>query len=163
MTPDPHRLVTCSEPTAANLAYLKTVPKDAMNSLTITVPIPDKALHPNSRVHWAQKAKATKLSRDRGHAAAVIGMVDVGMNGPRGPKWPAASVRATFYVKDKRGMSADIDGRISSLKATMDGIADAGVVVNDRVLTWRAVEHRIDKANPRVELTITPLTEEKEA
>ena len=31
--------------------------------MRITLPWPDRALHPNSRVHWAQKAKATKAGR----------------------------------------------------------------------------------------------------
>lgn len=73
------------------------------------------------------------------------------------PKWQAASVAAVFFVKDKRGTIADADGRISSLKATMDGIADAGVIANDRGFEWKSIEHRIDKSNPRVEVTITKL------
>jgi hypothetical protein len=41
------------------------------------------------------------------------------------------------------------------LKAYQDGIADAGVVENDRVLSAPTVDDRIDRQSPRVEITVT--------
>jgi hypothetical protein len=124
--------------------------------LTIILPIPDKALHPNSRVHWARKMKAVKQARLWAGAASTLEIIDCFGRPPQPPRWKSASIRATFYVRDKRGLLADQDGRISSLKAYTDGIADAGVIENDRGLTWASppIEHRIDRDRPRVEIQI---------
>lgn len=122
--------------------------------LTITTSLPHKHLHPNARPHWAAKAKAVKAARWSAYGAALCAMHDLLMPIPH---WPRASIRAIFYVKDRRGISADEDGRVASLKAICDGIADAGVVANDRGLTWLSppVVHLIDKANPRLVLEVS--------
>jgi hypothetical protein len=123
-----------------------------MNALTVTIEIPHRHLAANARVHWAAKAKVKKPTKERAFNAALIAMHDAALHEPR---WKRATVRAVFFVKDKRGLLSDPDNRVYSLKTPIDGIAAAGVVENDRGLTWLPVEHAIDKANPRVELTFT--------
>lgn len=126
----------------------------APTALTVVLPLPHKALSPNSRGHWAVKAKAVKKARADAYAATIAVMRE---GGPRGfmivP--PAkANVRATFYKRTKA--HADTDNAAASLKAYLDGMADAGIVANDSQFILHAPTLLVDKANPRVEIVIEP-------
>jgi len=118
-----------------------------MTAITITLPLPDKALSPNARVHWAKKAKLTKSYRDVAAWATVVA------TRPMNPFWKKASYTARFYFKDDR--RRDADNAIASLKSALDGVADAGLVVNDFALWPERPEFHTDKENPRVEITFT--------
>lgn len=90
----------------------------------IVLPWPDRKLHPNSRPHWAVKAKATKSARGAAHLVALeCGWHQV--------DWPDGDlfVWIDFYPPDRR--HRDTDGLLSSMKAALDGIAQA-MGVNDR-------------------------------
>lgn len=102
-------------------------------SLEITIPLPPRETHPNARCHWAVKARAVKQQREDAFLAAKAALGEAGI-GP--PRWPAASIQATFYKAGSRAKPSDMDGRISALKATCDGLTDAGVLSDDRGLTW---------------------------
>lgn len=84
--------------------------------LTIDLPWPHRGLHPNARLHWAAKAKHTKQARaDAAWLARAAGagkLVAV-----------ALDVTATFLPPDAR--RRDTDGMFSSIKAYLDGLADA--------------------------------------
>ena len=97
-----------------------------LTSLTIILPLPPKACHPNARPHRMAKAAAIKKARwDAGMAArAALGRKDP-------PRWAAATCQATFYV----AQHGDEDGRTASMKPYYDGLQDAGIVANDRGLT----------------------------
>lgn len=126
-------------------------------TITIPVPLPHKLLSPNGRTRsWRAKAAQVRLAKSQGCNAALIAMHDAGMAGGP-PKWKRATVRAVFYLRDKRGLEADQDNRQGSLKAHIDGIAASGLIDNDRGLTWLSppITHAIDKARPRVEIVIT--------
>jgi len=84
----------------------------------IDLPWPDKALHPNARVHWARRAKAAKSLR----TAAAACTLEAGIR--RGDWDIPCAIRATviFHPPDKR--RRDIDGMLSSIKSGIDGIAD---------------------------------------
>ncbi len=74
-------------------------------------------------------------------------------------KWPVrrcslASLRIDWYHPTRRLL--DRDNIIASSKAYIDGIVDAGVLSDDRDVTFEPVGRFVDKANPRVEITITP-------
>lgn len=115
--------------------------------MTITLPLPPRELHPNARVHFMARAKQTKSYRF--HAAVVVRQTRVGV----AERWKTATVQATFYFKDKR--RRDKDGMLSSLKASFDGLADAGLIADDSGLTHLPVIVKLDKKNPRVELIVT--------
>lgn len=83
----------------------------------VTLPWPDKLLHPNARVHWAKKAKAVKAAR-----MAACWYASIAFPG-RKPNWSGAKIAVTFNPPDKR--RRDLDGMIASHKAAQDGIADA--------------------------------------
>ena len=128
--------------------------------LTITAALPDPLLLPNGakRGAWYAKAKSrlSGVARQQAHDGALQAMMDAKLTQPR---WIRASIRVTFYVKDKRGTKADQDGRISQCKWTLDGIAAAGAVANDRGFVWMSppIVHRIDPALPRIEVEIEEL------
>jgi len=117
-----------------------------MNSITIILPLPDPALSPNARVHWTEKAKAVKSYRFEAKCKVMA-------KTPRRLMWGKASYKASFHFKDSR--RRDADNAIASLKSALDGVADAGLVINDSVLWPERPEFHTDKANPRVELTFT--------
>jgi len=112
--------------------------------LTVTIRIPDSSLSPNSRCHWSRKAKAAKAMREA--VARAVRWWELQ------PAWKAATFQATFHWPDKR--HRDDDNAMASLKSARDGLADAGVVVNDRVFTTLPASMLYDKARPRVEIIV---------
>lgn len=117
--------------------------------LVLQLPIPDPVLSPNAREHWSTKARATKAARGRAKLEAIR-VLD---RRPK-PLWRQARYTATLYTMT--GRRRDPDNFIASLKPSLDGIADAGIVRNDRDL-WpeRPRFERTDRF-PRVEIEIVP-------
>lgn len=94
-----------------------------MNS--VTFPWPPRELSPNSRCHWARKAKAAKAYRlDCFYLAKEAG-VTAPAEGP-------ISLRIEFVPPDRRGR--DIDNMLASIKSGLDGLAQA-LTVNDKRFT----------------------------
>lgn len=81
----------------------------------IELPWPSRVLHPNARVHWAAKARATKLAKSEAAWWAKAA-------GAKPIKANVLSVSITFFPPDKR--RRDVDGMLASIKAYIDGIAD---------------------------------------
>lgn len=102
-----------------------------MTTITITLPLPPKATHPNARPHWAAKAAAVKKQRWEAGIAALAALA-----GRPPPRWKAAKCQATFYVA-KLG---DADGRLASLKGAIDSLQDAGIIENDAGLVHLPVQ-----------------------
>lgn len=96
-------------------------------AVNIDLPLPPKEVHPNARCHWRPKAAATKRQRS---AAAILAR-QATQFACYGFPWKAATVQATFYLPRSR----DRDGLNSWLKASLDGLQDAGVIANDSGLT----------------------------
>ena len=117
-----------------------------MTEITITLPLPPRELSPNSRCHWAKKAKAVAAYREQ---AKVAGWR---IPASERPAWDIAEARTVFYVPDAR--RRDRDNLLASMKAAFDGIADAGLIANDYGLRLEGVGVEIDRANPRVEVTL---------
>lgn len=121
--------------------------------IVIDLPLPPDCLSPNARVHWAQKAKATKATREMACLMART-------KRPRKP-FEKATVCLDFYLKRTR----DVDGLVSLCKAVFDGLQDGGLYRNDSgiELGWvrrhKAKEHATN--TPRVVFTIAALGESK--
>lgn len=81
--------------------------------ITIRLPWPDRALHSNSRAHWAVKHRATAKAR---YDAAMVARAE------KLPCWPNATILIEYYPPSFRG---DAQNTPTSLKAYIDGIADA--------------------------------------
>ena len=84
--------------------------------------LPYPELNPNSRVHWAVKARAVKASREEVGWLAKHYWKD---------KEPMVKARISyeFMVKDRR--KRDIDNLVAACKPFADGLIDAGVIFYD--------------------------------
>ncbi len=83
---------------------------------------PPRELSPNARTHFRTKAPITKAYREAAYWRAFD--ADALFQPPDGP----VMLALTFHPPDKR--RRDLDGMFSSIKAGLDGIADA-LEVND--------------------------------
>ncbi len=103
--------------------------------ITITLPLPPRELHPNSRPHPKRKWALTKQYRTRalGEALAIR---------PWEP-WGSATTQATFYFATNR--NRDRDNLLAWLKAAFDGIADADVIADESGFTQKPVHIEIDR------------------
>lgn len=82
--------------------------------MLIDLPWPPRDLHPNARVHWTRRHRATKFARDAARwLSHNLGPVEA----------EALNVTITFYEPDKR--RRDADGLLSNVKAYVDGVADS--------------------------------------
>lgn len=120
-----------------------------MTSFSITVPLPNRGVLPNARRHWAAKSKLTKAQR----RAAALSCLQL-LAGSKPPAWRKARAQVIAYFPTTR--HPDPDNFMAGLKASFDGIADAGVIVNDRDLWPERPQFFKDKENPRVQITIIP-------
>lgn len=85
-------------------------------TLTISLPWPSKSLSPNARVHWRRVAEIKKLAkRDAFYATRSVRKDPI--------EAEAMTARITFSPPDRR--ARDADNMVSSLKAALDGIAQA--------------------------------------
>lgn len=117
--------------------------------MTVTIPLPLKELSPNARVHWGDRSKAKRKYRQWAGAAALASVRRVG--------WATVDtigLKVVLYARDRRS-KWDEDNLIASMKAAIDGLADAGVVTNDRGVRLERTEIVWDDPDPRVELEVT--------
>ena len=91
--------------------------------LIITIShLPYPELNPNSRVHWAVKARAIKVSREE------IGWLAKSQWHDEKPMIKAR-VSYDFHTKDKR--HRDLDNLLAMTKPWQDGLIDGGVIFYD--------------------------------
>ncbi len=80
----------------------------------IELPWPHEHLRSNTRAHYFAKARATKKARDMARLVCL--------EAPRIETMPRAEIFIEYYPPTRRG---DVHNVASSLKAYIDGIADA--------------------------------------
>lgn len=110
---------------------------DVLRSVAeITLPLPSRVIHPNGRTR-RHGYRAALVRKARGEACFV------GRMHPDRPLLPfdLLTVRATFYVARRH----DGDNLNAWIKPYLDGLADAGWVVNDRRLTLLPPEQVVGK------------------
>lgn len=92
--------------------------------MRIDLPYPHKALWPNGRAHWGEKAREAKKHRAWAKLATMeVRATNIALNGP---------VPVTIRIHPKRyGPVPDADNIIAASKSMLDGIADA-LGLNDR-------------------------------
>ena len=83
--------------------------------IEVRLPWPDKALHSNARVHWAQKSKATASARQYARTMAKKAGVGILLG-------PAPVILIEYWPPTRRGDPQNVP---AALKAHIDGIADA--------------------------------------
>jgi crossover junction endodeoxyribonuclease RusA len=119
------------------------------NQITITLPVPHRCLSPNARPHWRTKARAKKAQRDAAYLLALEAQ------GTTYRQWPTVLVDVKWYGRTRTALNMDADNAIATLKGSVDGLQDAGLIVNDNGVRWGDITPGVDKANPRVELVVT--------
>jgi crossover junction endodeoxyribonuclease RusA len=123
--------------------------------LLVTLPLPPRELSPNGRPHWRVKAKRTAEYRKRSAEEAMVAAWENAV-ARRSMPWSEVSVEVRYFHKTIAFQ--DRDNILASLKAAFDSFVDAGVLTDDRDVTYLPVVRAKDSANPRVELRIRPLT-----
>lgn len=119
---------------------------------TITLPWPNRDLHPNSRVHWGRRARAAKKARhDAQWAAQAAGVRHIDAKG--------LEVTVTFHPPSNH--RRDVDGLLSNVKSYLDGIADV-CGVDDSKWSIKPLRGAVVK-NGEVRVLIQPIEEEAAA
>ena len=113
--------------------------------MIVNLPWPPKELSPNARQHWA---KTAKYKKDYRIACWALTKEAVGIE--KRFKDEKLMVDVEFYPPSKRHY--DLDNCLASLKAGLDGVADA-VLVNDR--NFRLTVRMQEEVLGLVRLTIT--------
>lgn len=98
--------------------------------MRIVLPWPNKGLNPNARQHWGALSVAKKKAReDAAYATLEAAGSDLGAFRGELEGEALIPLQVRFYPPDKR--HRDTDNMVASMKAAVDGIADA-LKVNDR-------------------------------
>ena len=100
--------------------------------IKVLLPIPHKVLRPNGRTFsYGYRAKLVKQHRLAAMYAAINELNEMEVCFDLGLPWRGATVSSQWAVCAKW----DQDNAIASLKPYLDGLADAGIVSNDRDFT----------------------------
>lgn len=112
-----------------------------MRSVTITVPMcPPSILLPNRKrnTHWGAISKATYELRQVAKLAAL---------GDRPHHWKPITgpcILSLHVAYARRRRIPDLDGSAAAAKAVIDGMADAGIIQDDRQFVELRVTHSKD-------------------
>ena len=117
--------------------------------IIVTIPIPPRATQANAGKHWAPKARATKQQRQDAGFSALEAMRRWGIKHP----FAKALVFPKFFFRVKS--RHDTSNLGTWLKASLDGLADAKVVTNDRDITLLPSVVFVDPLYERVDLLVT--------
>ena len=104
--------------------------------LDITLPLPHRALRPNGRAHWAEKARKTKAAKSRARLMVLNALANAAE-----PLHPVRYAVTWFF----KGAVPDADNCLASCKAYLDGAA-AAFGVDDRVWECAGIHRVHDKA-----------------
>lgn len=110
-----------------------------MKPLVVPIPLPDRGLHPNGRENPWKKAALTKAYRDTSTylTRSAIARRVKDKDPFELPSEGSIPIHVTYHPKTNR--RRDRDGAQASLKAALDGIADA-LRVNDTRFVVAPVE-----------------------
>lgn len=119
-----------------------------MNTITITLPLPDSSMSGHAKGNWHSKAATTKRMRRDAHVEALHIT-----QGER--RFERAVVSLAFYLGSNR--RRDALNLANGVKPYIDGLVDAGLMPDDdwKVMSVGAITCKLDKDAPRVEITIS--------
>jgi hypothetical protein len=104
--------------------------------IRVELPYPHKALWPNGRAHWAAKAKQTGIHR---HMGAIALRYAQQSGAEADLEQRPIPIKLVVHPKAK-GPLPDADNCAASIKAYLDGIADA-LKVNDKAFGSVVVQY----------------------
>jgi hypothetical protein len=116
--------------------------------IVVILPLPDRRLHPNgdNSLHWTQLGRLVSAAKQEAQITTMHALKGAH------PLWDKAVGFRRVYLTTRA--RADKDNLAGWTKAYVDGIANAGVVVNDCVITWQGDEIEADRTMPRVEIEL---------
>lgn len=120
-------------------------------TIDVSLPIPPAACHQNARVHWAARSRAAKQARQDAYRCALSAL-----DGRDPPRIEAAVVHVQWFGKDRRCLKLDPTNCQAALKASIDGLTDAGMWTDDRAVKWGDITIGVDAKAPRVDIAIEP-------
>ena len=118
-----------------------------MSAVTFTLPFPAKALWPNGRAHWAEKARAVKTHRRAAWLLAykaAVKQLDLA---------DRYSIAVTVHPKTRHPI--DRDNCVAALKSYLGGIADA-LGVDDQTFDTPSILFGEPVKGGRMTLTVSP-------
>lgn len=122
-------------------------------NITITLGLPAPALSPNAsrcgRSHWP-RTKAKKAYRGEAGTMATMQMRRESIGHP---KLTRATVLYCAFWKDRRS-TRDPDNLIATMKPALDGLVDAGLLLDDDCVQIMAPVQDVDKEAPRIEIIV---------
>src|SRR5690606_7016715 len=122
--------------------------------LEVVLPLPPWQLSPNHPTgKRISKAAKVKQSRNDSMTAAMVAVYELGNSDDYGFPWDEAVIQVRWFAKTIR--FPDPDNALATCKAYFDGLVDAGVLTDDRRVTYPPVEIAKDADWPRVELGIS--------
>lgn len=125
-------------------------------AFAVVLPLPDPYLSTNRKTAPMAVAKARKAARQR----AILGALQV-LNGRPRPYWPRAEWGARFYFAHRR--RHDEENLAATLKPYLDGLVDAGILIDDSMDHLRRAAGGIEwvagpaPVVPRVLLWVRPV------
>ncbi|MGV6875900.1 endonuclease [Pseudochelatococcus sp. B33] len=90
----------------------------------ITLPWPPPCLSPNSRAHWAEKARAAKKARRDAFMLAQHARIVSPL------PWERLHADIVFHAPSRRAY--DLDNALARAKSALDGVADATGIDDSR-------------------------------
>lgn len=128
-----------------------------MNSFSVTLPLPPRECSPNARLHWAPKARATRAARR---------VAWYWFQREKPAYWTPKPVTLEITYHCPRSCDGyrprDVQNAIAALKPMVDGMVDAGIVLDDSAewVSWGVFDitrRRIEGRKPGVTVTVRPL------
>ena len=122
-----------------------------MITINVQLPWPNPKLSPNAREHWTKTSAAKAAQRGYAHAVTHQAMIGQGLCKGHFVWAKSAHVSIVFHAPDNR--RRDIDNCLASIKAGLDGIADA-TGIDDSLWSYEIRRGEV-VAGGRVDVLIT--------
>lgn len=134
----------------SNPATTNTKNKKNPGTWAFTMPMPDKFINSNDRLHWAKKAKLTKAWREAAHWYAKAAGLPKGLR----------RVHVLVEIHKSTTRKYDAGNLAPTAKAVVDGLVDYGLVVDDDNAHLTGPDIRPGAIGPLgLTITITELSE----
>jgi len=120
----------------------------------IELPWFDPRLNAHNKGHWRAKSPVVKVARQtaKSEMCRLLGRERSSKKEPGWKPWNRAEMWYTFHMPD--AIRRDVANMIQQTKPYIDGIIDAGLIVDDswQHLRIAGVDVVVDRTRPRVEL-----------